>query len=384
MTTESNPVAVDGIIHLTAFDQITDGTIDVIRTGHFTDSRGREVDITQEDLDAMVLNFHARSAGQDIPIDIDHEFAQAAGWLTDLTVRGSTLVAAPEWNTLGKELVGNKVYRYISATINLGQRLLMSASLVNFPAVKGMRPVALSDGQAASIDTFIFQEDKTMKTANTAPAAETAAPANVTNAETTAAETTTAAATTEQQPVQLEANLNLDLAQLANLMPANIVAEFANALRAQTEQQLTALRATLEQERAALEQQRAAIINDTITQLREEQEIATFATRVTSTGRFALPHKPDEVKVLLSSLPKANRKAVQDFLDAITQQGTVDFSEVGTQAPRNGGVQQLDKYVKAELDSFIADGGTIEAFFKVNADILGPASNYDLTAYAAK
>ena len=82
MTTESNPVAVDGIIHLTAFDQITDGTIDVIRTGHFTDSRGREVDITQEDLDAMVLNFHARSAGQDIPIDIDHEFAQAAGWPT--------------------------------------------------------------------------------------------------------------------------------------------------------------------------------------------------------------------------------------------------------------------------------------------------------------
>lgn len=385
MTTAIEPqevaVDLDVPIHLTAFDMIRDGTIDVVRTGHFTDAHGREVDITQAHLEGMVLNFAARTAGQDIPIDIDHEFAQAAGWLTDLSIRGNTLVAVPEWNALGKQLVGDKVYRYISATIHLSKSLLLSASLVNFPAVKGMRPVALSEGQAAKPIFYITpQEEFTMSDNSTAQVAENAAPATPAAVATPAAET----AAQTPQTVQLEGNLNLDLGALAGMVPASVVEQFTAALRAQTEQQLAQLRATLEQERATLEQQRTAIIGETIAQLREEQEITAFSLRVTSTGHHAFNCKPDEVKTFLFSLPKANRQAAQAFLSSIFENGTVDFSEVGTAAPRNGGVQRLDKHTEAELKRFLSNGGTVAEFFNINEDILGPASGYDLTAYAGK
>lgn len=120
--------------------------IEVLRIGIFTDRNGREVKITEADLEAFVSNFEAGEAGQDVPLDINHEKQAAAGWIKRVWVDGQKLLAEPEWNSIGQDLIGNKIYRYLSATIDMAKKVIKAVSLVNFPAVKGLKPVELSEG----------------------------------------------------------------------------------------------------------------------------------------------------------------------------------------------------------------------------------------------
>jgi hypothetical protein len=46
-------------------------------------------------------------------------------------------------------LIDDQAYRYLSASIDVGPWVLRSVSLVNFPAVKGLQPVALREFQEA-------------------------------------------------------------------------------------------------------------------------------------------------------------------------------------------------------------------------------------------
>lgn len=130
------------------FTELAEGTqpVEVLRVGTFRERNGRIVEITDADLDAFVANFDAGTAGQDVPVDVLHERAEAAGWVKRLFRDGQKLLAEIDWNEMGKQLVGDKVYRYLSATIDQGQKLIKSISLVNFPAVKGLQPVELGEG----------------------------------------------------------------------------------------------------------------------------------------------------------------------------------------------------------------------------------------------
>lgn len=120
--------------------------VEVLRVGEFIDRRGREITVTSEDLDTFVANFEAGAAGQEVPVDIGHERNEAAGWLKQLWRADDRLLALPDWNELGKKLVRERIYRYLSATIDMAQKFIKSVSLVNFPAVKGLKPVELSEG----------------------------------------------------------------------------------------------------------------------------------------------------------------------------------------------------------------------------------------------
>lgn len=86
--------------------------IEVLRVGAFVDRNGHHVEIAPEDLNSFVANFDAGAAGQDVPIDIDHERAEAAGWLRKLWVEGEKLMANVDWNAVGKQLIGDRIYRY--------------------------------------------------------------------------------------------------------------------------------------------------------------------------------------------------------------------------------------------------------------------------------
>jgi hypothetical protein len=119
--------------------------VEFLRIGVFTDANGKTVEIDQAKLDALVATFETGEAGQDVPIDILHRREEAAGWVRSVYQQDGKLFAVPEWNNLGKQLVGDKMYRYLSATIDLARNVLKSISLVNFPAVKGLRPVELAE-----------------------------------------------------------------------------------------------------------------------------------------------------------------------------------------------------------------------------------------------
>jgi hypothetical protein len=120
--------------------------VEVLRVGEFIDRHGRRVTISENDLDSFVAMFEAGEAGQEVPVDVDHEKSEAAGWVRRVWREGQKLLAEIDWNDLGRKLVGDRIYRYLSATIDLQRKVIKSISLVNFPAVKGLKPVELSEG----------------------------------------------------------------------------------------------------------------------------------------------------------------------------------------------------------------------------------------------
>lgn len=96
--------------------------VQIAKVGNYVDPRYGRFSITDKDLSTWVANFKALSIGDDrlgSPIDVDHGpekrgDTEAAGWITDMEIRGKELWAKAEWNDLGVELVGNKRYAYLS------------------------------------------------------------------------------------------------------------------------------------------------------------------------------------------------------------------------------------------------------------------------------
>lgn len=132
--------------HIVNFESGDSGKpVEVLRVGEFEDMNGMEVVIDINRIDQIVANFEKRASGQDVPIDIRHRRDEAAGWVKRIWREGKILMAEVNWNRLGKELVGEQIYRYLSASFDMLRNVLSSISLVNFPAVKGLRPVELQE-----------------------------------------------------------------------------------------------------------------------------------------------------------------------------------------------------------------------------------------------
>ena len=341
--------------------------IEVIRTGTFTDMNKRTVTITAADLDAFVANYQGNVAGQDVPIDVDHRRQEAAGWIARFFREGDILRAIPQWNPHGARLVGEQMYRYISATINLAQKAIISVSLTNFPAVKNLAPISLSEFSGTEVTDpapadevfLLFTTERDESMLNTNPDATTppAAPA---------ASTTTPPAAPAAQSIDLTAEL----------------ASVRTAMQEQLGQALAQFRTELTQAAALSEQQRLSIIQEVVNGMREEQQVADFAQAVTGTGRYALPVKGDTLRNQLMGIPQPHRTTVMEILRTVHGNGTVDFSEAGTSQGRDRALLTLEPVYADALKQFKSLGGTVDAFFSENADLLGNADQYDLRAFA--
>lgn len=347
------------VVAFGALVEFSDAPIEVLRIGKFVDSRGKSVAISESDLDDFVANFEAGAAGQDVPFDIDHAMGEAAGWLRGLRREGALLLATPEWNDLGRDLIGRKIYRYISATIDMAKKVIVSLSLVNFPAVKGLQPVALSATEHplfgvsfANLFFFSSQESSMNENPNTPVQGDSSAPTPV----------------AAQQPAAPAVTLSQDGPMTADLVRQAVAAEIA---------QLRDLYAT---EIQRLGEQRNAILAETLTSIRDEQDLIAFSNRVTSTGEHAIPLTPGELQAKLSSIPKPHRGTVMEILDSIHRSGTVTFAEVGTSAARRD-KQTLSQGMSAMLKAHLAEGGTKEQFFADNADLVGKQEEYDLSSF---
>lgn len=133
--------------------------VTVTRTGHFSDPRYGEFDITRELLLSMVTNFDTKTYGQDIFIDVAHKPENgAAGKITKLEIQGDRLRALVEWTPLGVEAVRERGFAYLSAeyhenfrdneTGNVHGCVLLGAGLVTRPCIKRLDPVQLSEAAA--------------------------------------------------------------------------------------------------------------------------------------------------------------------------------------------------------------------------------------------
>lgn len=356
--------------------------IDVIRVGTFTDMNRKTVTITQEDLDAFISNHAANTAGQDVPVDVDHRRQEAAGWIVRLFRDGNVLRAVPRWNAHGARLVGDQMYRYISATINLAQKTIISVSLTNFPAVKNLAPVALSEFPADAVEDpapansdeicLLFTTERTepMTMNRNTQVADAAAATDVASTEqaaTAAAAAAAAAATTTAAVVDVAA----ELAAVRQAMQAELATAMAQ------------FRTELTNAAALSEQQRLTIIQEVVGGMREEQAVADFSMTVTGTGRHALPLRSEDLRQRLMNIPQPHRGSVMEILRTVHESGTVDFSESGTSQGNDSALLTLDKPSADMLRLFMKDGGTVAQFFALNADLLGEQSQYDLRAFTA-
>ena len=346
--------------------------IEAIRTGQFTDMNGKDVAIDIALLDALVENFANNKAGQEIPIDLNHERKEAAGWLLGVRRLNNSLFVAPNWNEPGLRMVHSKQYRYVSCTIDLIEKYLVSVSLTNFPAVNNMRPIELSrmnEGASSSLIVLFQKPEESMaEDVNVKPKEEKVPPAE---------------SKSKTPPAELSASATPATPVTKSDIPnrEEVVAQF----RQQADAEIASIRKQLNDLLGDLQAQRQAAVADFMSQVRTERQIAEFSERVTSTGKHAIPAKPADVAAVLSALPAANREAVQNLLESIYAGGTVDFSEMGTSAGKAiTETVQLSSEWQQVLRSHINTGGTVDEFFALNADLLGDKGKYDLGAFAKK
>src|SRR6185312_13034632 len=98
--------------------------VQVAKTGKFTDPRYGNFTITRSDFARWIQNFEKVSLADGhlgLPVDKDHSpekkgETEAVGWVKKLEVRGDDkeLWGLVEWNVLGKELIAERRYAYIS------------------------------------------------------------------------------------------------------------------------------------------------------------------------------------------------------------------------------------------------------------------------------
>lgn len=89
-------------------------------------------------IEPEVIIENIKNTGLDIPLDENHYFSKACGWFDkdSFEVREDGIYASLELNSLGKELIENKFYRYLSPAFYMDGRKvtgLDSVGLVNRP-----------------------------------------------------------------------------------------------------------------------------------------------------------------------------------------------------------------------------------------------------------
>lgn len=361
-------------------------TVDILRAGTFFDMFGREVIVTGELLDRMVVNFDDGVAKQDVPVDIDHRFAEAAGWVKSLKRDGDHLFAEVEWNELGKQLIGDKVYKYLSSSLSLAAGVLRAVSLVNFPAVKGLSPVELGECRFTQ-DSLISLREEVGDVLR--PAAEDD-PVDLGESSDSDAE----AAPAEGSPVEDEVlaeeeEANEPAEAEEEELPDNDPAPEPDPPAEETDMSeettnhgvdIQKLRADLRAEVEAdvelayqqLEQDRQSIVSAALAEARRNREIYTFSLDVTTQGN-GIPATPDELTTMLSAMPDESRKAVQALLRKINQFGLVDFNEQGTEEEAE--IKTLGEDHKESLRLFLEGGGDVKTYFEANPE-LGSPSEY--------
>jgi len=143
--------------------------VQIARTGKFTEKHGREVEITEADLDAYVANFEADTVGQQLPIFQGHPSpsvrpeSPATAWYKRLytkVVNGvKTLWADIELSDLGRDLIAKKLYKYFSPSIDMENLVIRGGGFVNLPAIKGMAAMELSESPfLQEVRTMTFGE----------------------------------------------------------------------------------------------------------------------------------------------------------------------------------------------------------------------------------
>jgi len=172
---------MDVIHFLSGTVDLTDSkksVVTIARTGHFTDPRYGDFNLTLADFTQMIRNFERGVYGQKIFYDVAHKPEHGnAGEITRLFLQGDRLRGEVVWTNYGREAIRERGFIYSSAEIHPnyqsneynenGERqsfgvTLLGAGLVTRPCLKHLDEIQLSqpepNQQSANIPVFICSE----------------------------------------------------------------------------------------------------------------------------------------------------------------------------------------------------------------------------------
>jgi len=407
--------------------------IEILREGTFVDMWGQTVTITADDIDEYVANFEAGAAGQEVPIDINHQEEEAAGWLEklwsitrpftipDLAYDDETgqleqvgehiedlkvLMGLPRWNKLGREYVGEQIYKYLSATVGLVRKVISSVSLVNFPAIKGLQPVELSDGRRVyarladgqpgsvrigdylqakihsyftimaddmAISGLVSVEERKDLSAAIGAALEAFAENVGPGGQRVIAVPEFDWYYRYRSPPSGEVKGGHEMPKTEEELREEIREQERAKLHKELEDaqgQEAKLRTEIrEQERKLIEAQMAA-----------QREVVQLAERLCS-GTAALSAPPEDVAEVLGAIED---EAVRASVIALLESKVVDLGERGSERDGEGAVKELPGAYRPLLRMWLKDGNALERFFEINEEELGQMAAYELKAFQAE
>lgn len=132
----------------------------------------------------MIANFN-RQVRRATPVDVDHAMngeTKAAGWIKGLSNKADGLWASVKWNKLGKELVGDEIYKMISAEWSFDYidpqksthhgAVLVAATLTNRPLMQSMPTITASDKDLTNPNGVVILFSNDSKSATIMPTLE--------------------------------------------------------------------------------------------------------------------------------------------------------------------------------------------------------------------
>jgi hypothetical protein len=146
---------------LAKFAEEDKSEIQILKPGKWDHPSYGEVEITnnvqKEFADNFKRDLRAHSSTVGLPIDEEHRSSEGAvGWIKKLINRDQEgLFAIVEWNTKGRQLIKDAIYRFFSPefyfqyedpeTRRVYNNVLAGGALTNRPYFKGLSPVVLSE-----------------------------------------------------------------------------------------------------------------------------------------------------------------------------------------------------------------------------------------------
>lgn len=318
---------------------------DGMAAGEFTDMSGRKAKFDAAEFAQYVENTRAAieatktESGDIVGLPIDakgHDKGDGAGYIVDVSQDGSKIRITPQWNENGLEIIGKKIRRWFSATVDLTNKVILGGTLTNWPATRDksgkilLRPIELT--------TQMF--------------------VNTEQPEVIPSDNSQAINNFVKGKGKME---NQNLAELANSDP-KIAAELTEMVKARAKTELDAMLAAQ----------------------KRTQEISELCARLTGGTEAAprgLPVPATELSEFLNGIDDASRAKATAILSKIQAAGFVEFAETG-HGKRNEG-NELPDYAKPLLKQWVELGKTPESFFEVNPE-LGKASEYHLAEFAKK
>lgn len=349
------------------FTELGEGKVfDGMASGKFTDFSGQTVEIKAEDLPAIVEKTKLAIASTTtesgevvgLPIDEDgHNHKGGAGWITDVSMdeSGKKIRFVPNWTEIGLELIGKKIRRFFSVSVDLANQVILGGSLTNWPATRTkdgqilLRPIELS--------TELFEiQEKPMDTTFVKTGFQKIAD-DITNF--------IASLKGDDEPPKGEQEMALPTPPVAPELPSPSLTELLKTPEAVKEMGQKAVEMAQEFVKAEM----------------RKKEIVEFAATLVGGSKdspYGLPVRADEVVALLLSLPSQQSQAVQMLLTK-TMKATVNFMESGFSGEFNAH-QRLPEAFRPALQTWLSAGNDIKSFFAQNAE-LGSAEDYNLAEF---